>query len=161
MTYEEDLQIFTNLLQGEADHLWAQAMHLRGMVSRWGRGTAKAVAGDSGLSEGYIRQLIGTANAFPEPAERAADLSFSHHRIAAFTDDPPRWLEQAVANAWSVEDLRAAIREEKDPVAAAEGARTAAKRLERAVSKFVDEWSPTYGSMPVLVWKAVKSSGAA
>ena len=67
MTYEEDLQLFVNLLQGEVDHLWAQATHLRGMVGRWGRGTAKAVAGDSGLSEGYIRQLIGTANAFPEP----------------------------------------------------------------------------------------------
>ena len=158
MTYEEDLQLFVNLLQGEVDHLWAQATHLRGMVSRWGRGTAKAVAGDSGLSEGYIRQLIGTANAFPEPAERAADLSFSHHRIAAFTDDPPYWRDQAVANGWSVEDLRAAIRAAKDPVAATEGARTAAQRLERAVSKFVDEWSQAYGSMPVLVWKAVKKS---
>ena len=160
MTYEEDLQLFVNLLQGEVDHLWAQATHLRGMVSRWGRGTAKAVAGDSGLSEGYIRQLIGTANAFPEPAERAADLSFSHHRIAAFTDDPPYWRDQAVANGWSVEDLRAAIRAAKDPVAATEGARTAAQRLERAVAKFVDEWSRAYGAKPVLVWKALQSDVA-
>jgi hypothetical protein len=160
-SYEEDLARFTQLMEQEAESLWAQAEHLRAMVSRWGRGTAQAVAGDTGLSAGYVRQLIGTAHAFPDPAGRAQDLSFSHHRVAAFTDDPHAWLDQAVAHAWldqavahawSVEDLRAAIQDAQDPVARDEQARRAAKRLERAVARFVDDWAATYGAVPVLTW---------
>lgn len=151
-SYEEDLARFTQLMEQEAESLWAQAEHLRAMVSRWGRGTAQAVAGDTGLSAGYVRQLIGTANAFPDPAGRAQDLSFSHHRVAAFTDDPAGWLDQAVAHAWSVEDLRAAIQDAQDPVARDEKARRAAQRLERAVARFVDDWAATYGAVPVLTW---------
>lgn len=160
LTYEEDLAAFTALLEQEVDALWAQAGHLRGMVSRWGRGTAQAVAGDTGLSAGYVRQLIGTANAFPDPAQRAQDLSFSHHRVAAFTDDPAGWIDQAVAHAWSVEDLRAAIRDARDPVARDEQARQAAKRLERAVERFVEDWAATYGAVPVLSWASRTSESA-
>lgn len=151
-SYEEDLARFTQLMEQEAASLWAQAEHLRAMVSRWGRGTAQAVAGDTGLSAGYVRQLIGTANAFPDPADRAQDLSFSHHRVAAVTDDPLAWLDQAVAHAWSVEDLRAAIKDAQDPIARDEKARRAAKRLERAVARFVDDWAATYGAVPILTW---------
>lgn len=155
ISYEEDLAHFTTLLEAEAASLWAQAEHLRRMVERWGRGTARAVAGDTGLSAGYIRQLIGTANAFPAPTDRAPDLSFSHHRIAAFTDDPATWLDRAVAHGWSVDDLRAAIQAARDPVAQTVQAAQAAHRLEQAVARFADQWTTTYGLRPVLTWAQV------
>ena len=106
--WADDVQRFIALMDHESASLWAQAEHAREMKVRYGRETARNLSTEVGCSQGYIRELIGTANVFPDPAERAQDLSFSHHRIAAFTDEPDRWLGMAVAQQWSVQDLREA-----------------------------------------------------
>jgi hypothetical protein len=97
--------------------------------------TATLLAGDTGFSAGYVRQLIATARAFPTPADRTAKLSFSHHRVAATTTDPAQWIT-AAAHQWSVDDLRCAIRAPRDAIADADQARRAAARLVRAADRY-------------------------
>ncbi len=84
--------------------------------------TAKQIGGDVGYSGRYVNVLAKTFSCFPEPESRAADLSFSHHQIAAHTDNPSYWIDQAVANGWSVRELSREIRgiEDTDEVAEAE-----------------------------------------
>lgn len=150
--WTDDVQRFIALMDHESASLWAQAEHAREMKVRYGRETARNLSTEVGCSQGYIRELIGTANVFPDPAQRAQDLSFSHHRIAAFTDDPDRWLGMAVAQQWSVQDLREAVRAAKDPVAAELAAQRAAVRLDRAVEKFNADHSGVYGQAAELTW---------
>ena len=150
----EDVSVFQQLLEHETDSLWAQAEHARRMAARHGRHTARALAGEVGLSAGYIRQLIATADAFPDPATRAQDFSFSHHRICAQTADPAHWLALAVAHQWSVDDLRHAIRDARDPVARDTAARRAAERLQRAVNRFNTDYAPVLGQRVDLLWSA-------
>jgi hypothetical protein len=143
--YEQDLAVFITLMEAEADSQWAQATWAYAMTGRYGRRTAALLAGDTGLSAGYVRQLVATARAFPTPADRAADLSFSHHRVAAMTTDPAQWITAAAAHQWSVDDLRLAIRAARDPVADADQARRAAARLARAVARHNARWAAWTG----------------
>lgn len=159
MTWEQDVQQFISFVETEEDAKWRQAEHALDMTRRWGRHTATRLASDVGRSASYIRQLIATAKAFPDPAQRAADLSFSHHRIAAMTRDPEGWIDQAAAHQWSVEELRQAIRDARDPVALAEQARRAQERVEQTVRKYNEHWAPLTGQRAVLVW-AGSAAGA-
>lgn len=129
------------------------------MTSKYGRKTAKLVASDAGLSASYVRQLVATANTFPED-RRAKDLSFSHHRVAALTEEPERWLETAIKNELSVADLKEAISANKDRLSEAEEARRAAERLMQAVLKFNDRFSSITGQKAKIVWEDVLRESA-
>jgi hypothetical protein len=94
--------------------------------SKWrAAGTAipRWLASATGLSAGYVRSLIVVAQAFPDPAARAGDPSFSNLLTAALTADPAGWLQAAVDQQWSVRELRLAIRGVANPIADAEQAR--------------------------------------
>ena len=80
---------------------------------------AKAVSSDTGYSPRRINDLVVTFEAFPEETDRAKDLSFSHHMLAARTDDPVKWIELAIENGWSVRDMNRVIKGESpdaDPI---------------------------------------------
>lgn len=158
VSWEEDVQQFVTFVEGEEHSRWAQADHALAMTRRWGRQTATRLASEVGRSASYIRQLVATAKAFADPADRAQDLSFSHHRIAAMTEDPLAWIDQAAAHQWSVEELRQAIRDAKDPVADAERARRAQERVEQAVRKYNEHWAPVTGQRAVLVWASAPAA---
>lgn len=157
-SFEADLAIFVQLREQEQESLWAQAEWAAAMTQRWGRDTAKMVAGNVGLSAGYVRQLVATANTFPDPDLRAADLDFSHHRIAAMTDDPDYWIQVAVDHQLSVEEMRQAIRDAKDPVAESDEAERAAQRVTQAVSRYNDQWALLTGRRALLTFVAVTDS---
>lgn len=91
------------------DALWSQADAAFALRSFWRSKTASELAAANGLSPSYIRQLIRTADAFP-PNIRRHDLSFTHHKLAAMTDAPARWLALAAANGWSKREMAEAIR---------------------------------------------------
>lgn len=92
-----------------ADALWEQADAAFALRSLWRSKTASELAAANGLSPSYIRQLIRTADAFPLNIRRR-DLSFTHHKLAAMTDAPARWLALAAANGWSKREMAEAIR---------------------------------------------------
>jgi len=158
VTWEDDVQVFIGFAEAEEDARWAQADHAWAMTRRWGRQTATRLASEVGHSASYIRQLVATAKAFADPATRAQDLSFSHHRIAEMTQDPDFWIDQAAAHQWSVAELRQAIRDAKDAVADAERARRARERVEQAVRKYNEQWASVTGQRAVLVWTVVSQA---
>ena len=159
-TYEADLAVFLQLLEVERDNLWAQADWALHMTATYGRKTAQMVATDSGLSSAYVRQLVATAKAFPE-GTRAADLSFTHHKIAAFTEDPEKWIQQAVEEDLSVKELKQAVTDKQDRISEAEEARRAAERLVQAARKFNERYAQIAGERVILQWEEIAETKTA
>lgn len=73
----------------------------------------RRIASELGLSSSAVRDMVRTFLAFPEESMRAKDLSFTHHRYAAMTDDPEWWLEQSIINGWSSRQLQEQIKRSK------------------------------------------------
>jgi len=150
--YEADLAVFVQLLEGERENLWAQADWAMHMTASYGRKTAKLLATDTGVSASYVRQIVATAKAFPEES-RALDLSFSHHKIAALTEDPEAWLQRALKDSLSVQELRQAVTDSKDHLTEAEEAQRAAERLIQAAKKFNERYAEIVGQQVILRWE--------
>lgn len=88
--------------------LWEKADAARALRAEHGRSTASELAEDNNLTAGYIRQLIHTADKFP-PGSRNDKLTFTHHKLAAMTEEPEKWIDLTVANGWKKRDLAEAI----------------------------------------------------
>lgn len=151
-SFEEDLAVLTQFVEAEEDSLWAQATWMQYMTGKWGRGAAPTIAQHVKRDESYVRQMVATAVAFPDPAQRAQDLSFSHHRFAAMTEDPDHWIDQAVQHSWSVRELQDAIQDAKDGVEQAEAARRARDRIENSIKKYNERWTPITDLVARVVW---------
>jgi hypothetical protein len=85
--------------------------------------TSKMISGDTGYTPRYISDLVKTFAAFPTEDDRASDKTFSIHMVCAQQDDPAAWLDRAVAEGWSVRELKRAIAGEQptpDPVEVAD-----------------------------------------
>ncbi|MDA8344445.1 MAG: hypothetical protein M0Z66_03055 [Thermaerobacter sp.] len=159
-TYETDLQVFINLVQQGEAAIWAQAAWAMEMTGRHGRGTAKMLAADVGLSASYVRQMVATAKAFPTPESRGQDLTFTHHRLAAMTGDPEKWLDAAAEKGYSIAELRRAINDAKDQVSLEEQARRATERLFQAVNKYNELYAPVSGERASIVWDKLQAKSA-
>lgn len=152
-TYDDDLQVFVTLVeQGEAA-IWAQAAWAMEMTGRYGRKTAKMLATDTGFSASYVRQMVATAKAFPTPESRAQDMTFTHHRLAAMTEAPEKWVKAATEKSLSVSELRRAISDAKDRLSIEEQARRALERLFQAVNRFNELHAPILGEYATLTWE--------
>lgn len=140
---------------------WARADLAREAVLAFGKGAIKDLAQVAGQSESYIRSLVATANRFPEPEDRLAapPISFSHFRVCAQTGNPQGWLQEAVANSWSVRELTREIQAAKDKLDEAERYRRDREALEREVARFNERW--TEGEEAVLSWRDRAAEGAA
>lgn len=156
-TYEEDLAMFLRLTEYGERASWLRAEHALRMTERHGRRTASMLAADTGYSASYIRQLVATARAFPNEEDRAADLSFTHHRYAAMTENPAEWIDKAVQNGWTQRELQNAIADAKDPLSEAERARRAEEQLEQKARKYNEHWSVMTGKRAVLMWVDAQS----
>jgi hypothetical protein len=155
---EQDVQVFVGFMEGESDNLWNQAAWARAMAAYYGKKTASLLATATGLSSGYVRQLIATANAFPDPSDRAQDLSFSHHRVAAMTEEPMDWIAQATSQGWSVQDLKDAIQDAKDPISEADQQARDRQALERAVRRYNTRWAAPLREEAVLTFQPVRAA---
>ena len=151
-SYEDDLALFQELLEREEETHWEQAKVSALMEAKYGEHTAKTVAGDTGLSAAYVRMLTATYKAFPTDESRVADLSFSHHRIAAVTEDPQRWIQEAADNDWSCADLRKAISEAKDRMDEFQKAQKAEDQILRAARKYNEQFAKLTGKSVTVIW---------
>lgn len=140
LSWEEYLARFIELSQAEEATVWAQAEVAYEMTKVFGRKAATKLAADIGRTATHIRSLVSTYKAFPTPESRAQDLSFTHHKTAAVTEDPQEWLNQAVANQWSVKDMKETIKDAKDKLAEADQYRRAQERMEREIERFNKRW---------------------
>lgn len=95
--------------------------------------SARQVASDIGMSAGQVSRLLRTLRAFPDPASRSdmPGMTFSHHRLAATTENPAYWLAQAEAEQWSTRDLEEAIKQAHAADPQAEAARQWAAVVQR------------------------------
>ena len=66
-------------------------------------------ATETGYSEESLRGMLWVSSRIP-PSVRRPTLSWSHHQVAAGSEDPKTWLDTAEANSWTVRELRHAIR---------------------------------------------------
>ena len=106
---EELLQVFTVEKEREEQGKWGQAAALLIMREAL-KMKIKDISSYTGLSPAMVREMIRTFTAFPQPENRAQDLSFYHHRLASATSNPQEWLEKAVTNAWSTRQMAEKIK---------------------------------------------------
>jgi hypothetical protein len=66
-------------------------------------------ASETGYSEESLRGFQWVSSRVP-PSVRRLTLSWSHHQVAAGSDDPKAWLDTAEAERWTVKELRHAIK---------------------------------------------------
>lgn len=152
-TWEQDVSVFIQLMEQGEEAIWAQSKWAFHLTGKYGRKTASMLSKEVGVSKAYIRQMVAVAKAFPEPEDRAADLSFTHHKLAALTDDPEKWINLAVANGWSKRELAEAIKGGHDKISDEEACRQAEERLEQSVRKFNERYGVLSGKKAVLVWE--------
>jgi hypothetical protein len=117
--------------------LWLQAELAVTATRDYGL-SAAAWATEIGCSAAWVRSLCRTHRAFPQEDARVALLPFSVHAACAATSDPSGWLQRAEAGAWSVRDLRAAIRQAQAGDAT-EDARVAGERILQRLRRWSED----------------------
>ncbi len=61
-------------------------------------------------SSAQVRELVKTYKAFPEESMRIPELTWYHHRLAADTNNPEYWIQEAAKHQWSTRQMREAIK---------------------------------------------------
>ena len=105
--------------------------------------TPSQLAADVGKSRATINRYVKVLKTWPNPADREAPppITWSHFVIASETDDPRRWLGEALDHEWSTRDLREAIQQQHaaDPI---EAEQTAWDRALQRVRKILETSEP-------------------
>ena len=111
---DELIQHFISLSQKDIEHAFEKgeiACHLIQMGETYETLSAKV-----NCSPEQIRVLTKTFLAFPKESDRPyAELSYYHYRLAARTDDPHKWMQEATDNEWSTRELSKALKGEVIP----------------------------------------------
>ena len=108
LQYEEwrdALHMYAKL--GKASQFWIGDALCYG-ENRFGELYARA-ASETGYSSESLRGMQWVASRIPASVRRLT-LSWSHHQVAAGSEDPGSWLAIAERQEWTVKDLRHAIR---------------------------------------------------
>ncbi len=134
VSYDLLIQEFIDARVTSDSAVWKQAAIAFYLKERM-NATGKQIASDTGYSGSYISQLIKTFTAFPEETDRAQDMSFSIHMVCAGEEDPKSWLDLAVAEAWSVRQLKNAISEGKPEKSSLEVAQVIWDKLEMMLER--------------------------
>lgn len=110
LEWDEYRSIWDSLQEIENGVLWGRSLICAAIEVQYGEESIKAFSDDVGIGEstayGYRRAWL----AFPRREDRFPDLSFSHHRIAASTNDPHYWIEDAALHGLSTHALEKKIR---------------------------------------------------
>lgn len=92
-SWEEFQTIWGELFSVSQGVLWAQALVCAAIDIKWGDETIKGFAQSVGLSPITIYRYRNTWKTFYQIEDRYPNLSFTHHAIAATTNDPHYWLQ--------------------------------------------------------------------
>ena len=146
-TIEDILSILTEVEQKSNDIRFIQGelfdeLYRRGIGYSW-------IASQIGRSAAYVRTTHHTFVAFPAPENREQALSWSHHKVAAHTEEPQKWIQQAAGKnietgeetgePMSVRDMRKAIEEEAVAQGEAPTEKEELKQIYKKASKVVNE----------------------
>lgn len=115
---EELIQAYISLDEQQNECSFLKGQLLAALVES---GAKKGwIASQVRASVSQIKVLIKTYQAFPGEGMRIPELTWYHHRLAAHTDDPEKWIAEAADNEWSTRQMSAAIKKDKDPSRAAD-----------------------------------------
>ncbi len=98
------------------ERLWALGAIAASLTRSYGDKAIPAFASEVNYSARRVWELAATYKAW-ENRDRAHDLSFKHHTIAARAEDPDEAIEMALTSEkpMSAEDLRVAIKGQQEP----------------------------------------------
>lgn len=109
-TFEEILELYFYCLEKSQDSKWERAALIT-VMHDYMELTPKEIASAVGCSASLCRKMVRVYNTFPSESSRIPVLSFRHHQIAAYTEDPQKWLNDAADNQWSTRVLQEKINE--------------------------------------------------
>lgn len=121
ISYDEALTALQELEAGDKLRPFEVGDIVHGLVAQDTEHVTKRVASDLGRSLAWVRQRDRVAKAFPPEvraelwvgAEPPPPVTWRHHWIAAFTNDPPAWIRLAIDDELSTRQLQDAIDGEK------------------------------------------------
>jgi len=137
----EDLKTeFTRLKERSQEARWAQGDLIIWARARWGgRGLTSSIAQALACSVRHVQDLERTAQAF-RPSARARDMAWEIHRLAATTDKPGYWMDQAVGHQYSTRQLSRAIKAGGDQGPTQASAAAEMDAIIRDVEAFAARW---------------------
>lgn len=94
-TYPEHVEAWREVADQLEERLWALGAIAASLTKRYGEKVIPEFASDVNYSARRIWELAATYKAF-ENRDRAQDLSFKHHTIAARDEDPDKAIEVAI-----------------------------------------------------------------
>jgi hypothetical protein len=102
---DELIQLYISQQEGEDDARWTKGAVCLAITEGMGVSVRKT-ASWLGCSTAQVRELRKAFKAFPDENNRNPSLSWMHHRIAANTDDPEKWIILAADNGWSTRQMQ-------------------------------------------------------
>jgi len=115
-TLEDAIELYISCVERGEDSMWDRAAIVTALYETGL--TPRQIASSLGCSASLCRKFVRTFNAFPDPEKRIPFLSFRHHVIAAYTDDPEKWINLAADNHWSTREMQEHVNiQDKDDLA--------------------------------------------
>ncbi|GGK33053.1 hypothetical protein GCM10010965_27430 [Caldalkalibacillus thermarum] len=109
---EELLAAYIQVEESEQEARWIKGQLLDEMLKKGAKQTW--LSSQLGISPAQIRELVKVYRAFPKPETRMPSLSWYHHRVAANSSDPAKYIQKANDEGLSTRELRKAILEEEN-----------------------------------------------
>lgn len=104
-TLDELIQLYISLQENEDDNRWSKGAVCLAITEGMGV-SVRRTASWLGCSAAQVRELRKTFKVFPDETKRIPSLYWRHHRIAANTDEPEKWLTLAADNDWSTRQMQ-------------------------------------------------------
>lgn len=109
---EEVIELYLFCLEKGEDSAWERAAVVTALCETGL--SPREIASMLGCSASLCRKFVKTFNAFPCPEDRVPYLSFRHHVIAAYTDDPAYWIARAADESWSTRQMQERLNKEPE-----------------------------------------------
>lgn len=113
-TLEELIAAYHQLDEQEQEVRWTKGQLLDAMLKAGAK--AGFLSSQLGVSTAQIRELVKVYRAFPEESTRIPSLSWYHHRIAANSQEPQKYIAVANDEGLSTRELRKKILEDEGKV---------------------------------------------
>lgn len=113
-TYESYVQAWINVSEEIEERRWRLGAIAASLVWRYGENTAATFAADVGVSSRTVRDYARAYRVF-ETGTRVPILSYTHHRIAARSEDPQKAIEEAADKLLSTRQMEVRVEAEALP----------------------------------------------
>lgn len=143
--YDAHVQAWINVSEEVEDRRWRLAAIAASLVTRYGENTAGTFGADVGVSGRAIQYYARTHRVF-EKRRRLRILTFTHHQVAARSEDPQKAIDEAADKLLSTRQMEIRVEAEALPeeerhlvVRAAEERRFTGEETRRLVAARIEK----------------------